>query len=221
MANRFFPNYEEYKITSRFGKRTMYGVTRQHNGIDLVAKTSAGNSMTDYITAHTGGIVDDVGYNSSAGNYVVIKVATDVYMVYYHMANRCILKTGATVKKGDTLGYMGSTGNSTGAHLHFGIQQNGQWIDPEPYLDKDFPVHSLRNPYTLKMESLRRGCKGEDVRALQYLLICRGYSCGDCGADASFGADTEKAVKAFQSDCEIEVDGSVGPNTMGRLLGRI
>jgi hypothetical protein len=138
MANRFFPNYETYKITSPFGMRTLRGKTAQHNGIDLVARASNGGSRTDYITAHSGGVVDGVGYDASAGYFVRIKVAEGVYMSYFHMKEKSTLKRGQTVKQGDIIGYMGNTGNTTGAHLHFGIKVNGKWIDPQPYLDKDY-----------------------------------------------------------------------------------
>lgn len=140
MANRFFPNYDTYKITSKFGKRTLNGKTSQHNGIDLVARAAGGGSRTDYITAHTAGTVDGVGYDKSAGNFVRIKVADKVFMHYYHLKEKSKLKKGAAVKQGEIIGYMGSTGNSTGAHLHFGIKDNGKWVDPQPYLDKDYPV---------------------------------------------------------------------------------
>lgn len=73
--------------------------------------------------------------------------------------------------------------------------------------------------YTLAFNYLRKGDKGESVKAVQTLLIGRGYSCGGTGADGDFGGNTEKAVKAFQADCEIEVDGIVGADTMSRLLG--
>ena len=77
MANRFFPNYPQYRITSKFGMRT-HPVTGKpstmHNGIDLVAYDGK-SSHTDYITAHTGGTVESVGYNSSAGYYVNVKVS--------------------------------------------------------------------------------------------------------------------------------------------------
>lgn len=75
--------------------------------------------------------------------------------------------------------------------------------------------------YTLGFRYLRAGDKGEPVRAVQRLLIARGYDCGGWGADGDFGAGTEKSVKAFQQDCEIEVDGIVGEDTMGRLLGLV
>ena len=54
---------------------------------------------------------------------------------------------------------------------------------------------------------------------MQALLINRGYSCGPDGADGDFGANTEKAVIAFQRDCEIVPDGIAGKQTMSRLLG--
>ena len=69
------------------------------------------------------------------------------------------------------------------------------------------------------MPLLKRGAKGEDVKTLQRLLIKAGYSCGECGVDGSFGADTEKAVKAYQRDHKLTpIDGEVGPITWGSLL---
>ena len=132
MANRFFPSYEEYRITSRFGMRTLRGVKKMHNGIDLVAKTKSGGSAVDAIMAHTGGTVLAAGYSESAGNYIKIRTAPDVVMVYYHLRDKTGFRAGDPVKKGTVIGYMGSTGNSTGAHLHWGIQVNGAWIDPSP-----------------------------------------------------------------------------------------
>lgn len=73
--------------------------------------------------------------------------------------------------------------------------------------------------YQLDMNYLRRGDEGEAVRALQILLIGRGYGCGRWGADGEFGTATEGAVKAAQHDAGIEEDGVAGPDTMGYLLG--
>jgi hypothetical protein len=113
-----------------------------HNGIDLVAYDGK-SSLTDYIVAHTGGTVESVGYNKSAGYYANIRVSSRTIMAYYHFSQMPYVKKGATVKKGEKLGYMGSTGSATGAHLHWGIKQDGQWIDPQPYLDKDFKEEGL------------------------------------------------------------------------------
>ncbi len=73
--------------------------------------------------------------------------------------------------------------------------------------------------YTMGFRYLRKGDKGDDVKALQQLLIARGYTCGGWGADGDFGDGTEKSVKLFQQVCEIETDGVVGKDTMSRLLG--
>ena len=212
MSNRFFPNYSTYKITSPFGMRTLNGVKKMHNGIDLVAKTASGGSVTDHITAHTGGTVCDAGFNASAGNYVKIQTAPGVVMVYYHLREASPLKKGKAVKKGQVIGYMGSTGNSTGAHLHFGIKAGGQWIDPAPYLDSDYPVKLLE----FQLPVLKRGTKSATVKALQTLLKGLGH---DLDLDGSFGPATEKAVKAYQQDNGLEPDGSVGRKTWNQLLG--
>ena len=66
---------------------------------------------------------------------------------------------------------------------------------------------------------LKRGAKGADVKALQNALIKAGVSVGKYGADGSFGADTEKGVRAFQSARGLEVDGIAGRETVAALGG--
>lgn len=73
--------------------------------------------------------------------------------------------------------------------------------------------------YTINLRTLKKGCKGEDVKALQILLIGRGYSCGSCGTDGDFGTATDKAVRSYQKTKSLSVDGKAGPATMGSLLG--
>ncbi len=72
---------------------------------------------------------------------------------------------------------------------------------------------------TVDLRVLKRGDEGEDVRALQRLLIAAGYSCGKYGADADFGGGTDTAVRAYQRDKGLTDDGSVGKNTWSKLLG--
>ena len=72
---------------------------------------------------------------------------------------------------------------------------------------------------TVKIPQLSKGAKGDTVKALQILLIGRGYSCGSAGADGDFGSNTEKAVRAFQDAKCPPADGIVGPVTWGKLLG--
>ncbi len=121
--------------------RTLWGQTNQHNGIDLVGTTDGKVGRVDYIKAHTSGTVSAVGYDVSAGNFVQIDIGNNVIMVYYHLKDKSItVKMGDKVKKGDIIGYMGVSGNVTGAHLHFGIKDNGKWVNPEPYLEADYPI---------------------------------------------------------------------------------
>lgn len=72
---------------------------------------------------------------------------------------------------------------------------------------------------TVELKVLKQGAKNNSVKALQNLLIGYGYSCGSSGMDGSFGPATVKAVKAYQKDKKLTVDGSVGPATWNKLLG--
>ena len=219
MATRFFPNYDANKVTSPFGMRTLNGTTKMHNGIDLVAATKSGGSVTDYITAHTGGTVAAVGYNSSCGYYINIQCG-DALMVYYHLKAMAVPKKGETVKTGQIIGYMGATGNCTGDHLHFGIKGDGKWIDPAPYLDADYTQDKpAEKTVTLGLRTLRQGSKGEDVRALQILLAGRGCNGSMHAPDGSFGPNTLGAVKLYQEKAGLDPDGIVGKLTWSAILG--
>lgn len=70
---------------------------------------------------------------------------------------------------------------------------------------------------TTSSAALRRGSTGSAVKTMQSMLIACGYSCGKSGADGSFGPDTEKAVRAFQTAYKLEVDGIYGPNSKAKL----
>ena len=69
---------------------------------------------------------------------------------------------------------------------------------------------------SVKVSVLKKGCKGEDVRALQGILDALGYPCGK--ADGSFGSGTEAAVKKFQAANNLTADGCVGAKTWAELL---
>jgi len=220
--SRFFPNYKENKITSPYGMRTINGVKSMHYGIDLVAKATDGTSRVDYITAHTAGVVSRVGYEpNGAGNYVYINVESGVEMAYFHFA-KVNVKKGQRVKAGEVIGYMGSTGRSTGAHLHWGIKVNNNWIDPTDYLDKEWasvkPSPKGEVKVTITLNMLQKGSKGEQVKTLQRLLIMLGYSCGSAGVDGDFGNGTLNAVIAYQKANKLSADGIVGKDTWTALL---
>lgn len=122
-----------------------------HNGIDLV-----GTGYTlDYITAHTEGTVVAVRnnyktndrYGCSYGNYVKIK-HDGYYTLYAHMKyNSVTVRVGQKVSKGQVIGYMGNTGHSFGAHLHFEVRdKNDNFINPTPYINADLPVNNPTEP---------------------------------------------------------------------------
>lgn len=119
-------------ITCKYGMRThpVTGKYSLHNGVDVVG---SGYTLA-HITAHTGGTVEFAGYNSVLGYHVNIRLANGDMMQYCHMTKSLQVSAGDTVTEGQIIGTMGSTGSSTGAHLHFGIKKNNEWIDPEPYL---------------------------------------------------------------------------------------
>lgn len=68
---------------------------------------------------------------------------------------------------------------------------------------------------------LSKGCKGDTVKALQGALIARGYDCGKYGADGDFGAGTDAAVRKLQADYGLSVDGIVGKDTWGTVMGMV
>lgn len=111
-------------ITSYFGYRDdVQGVgTDNHMGIDIGA---AEGTPIYAVESGTASLSTGSGY----GNLVIIDNGTGLQEYYGHMSDFAI-SDGQTVKKGDIIGYVGSTGNSTGPHLHFGVLQNGEWVDP-------------------------------------------------------------------------------------------
>ena len=100
------------------------------------------------------------------------------------------------------------------------IAVNGKYIRGYgvPKYDKETAT-TTNGDYTMEMRYLKKGCKGEDVRALQILLIGRGYSCGNAGADGDFGSETDSAIRKYQKANSLDVDGIVGKATMSSLLG--
>lgn len=115
-------------ISSAFGYRThpIFGDTRYHSGIDISAPSGA------TIAAADSGTVVTATYSSSYGNYVVISHGNGNSTLYAHMSSMAV-SSGTAVTKGQTIGYVGSTGWSTGAHLHFEIKVAGSLVDPASY----------------------------------------------------------------------------------------
>ncbi len=119
------------KITSYFGNRTSptAGASSYHQGIDVGA--AAGTP----ILAANGGTVVTASYSSAAGNYVMINHGNGVFTVYMH-ASSLAVSVNQQVTKGQTIAYVGSTGISTGAHLHFGVSVGGKYVNPLDYVSQ-------------------------------------------------------------------------------------
>lgn len=115
-------------------------------------------------------------------------------------------------------------GNYSNAVKRRTLQVNGRYIRGYivPKYDSQAPVQAepaVKPEFQVGLRYLEKGCKGEDVRALQILLIGHGFSCGPDGADGDLGANTDKAIRNYQKAKGLTVDGSAGPITMASLLG--
>lgn len=121
------PGY--YTLSSGYGYRSdpFTGETKYHSGIDIPAP--AGTP----IVAASSGQVAWATYSTTAGNWVGIDHGNGVYSVYMHMS-AILVSTGQTVSQGQTIGLVGTTGSSTGNHLHFSVRVNGAYVDPSGYL---------------------------------------------------------------------------------------
>lgn len=115
-------------ITSPFGTRwhPVLGGYRTHYGVDI------GASYGTNIYAADGGTVEISTYSSSYGNYVLINHGGGNATLYAHMSTRYV-EAGQSVSQGDVIGLVGSTGISTGPHLHFEVRENGTRVDPMKY----------------------------------------------------------------------------------------
>lgn len=115
--------------TSSYGMREhpVLGGRRAHKGIDLAAPTGT----PVYATAD--GIIGRAEWFSSYGLYIQIEHGADLETRYAHMS-RLAVAAGERVKKGDIIGYVGSTGRSTGPHLHYEVRMDGVAVNPMPYM---------------------------------------------------------------------------------------
>ena len=118
------------RITSTFGGRASPGGigSTNHKGVDI-----GGVGYGTSVHAAKGGTVIISQYSSSYGNFVVVSHGSGNSTLYAHMSTR-LVEAGEVVEQGDILGLTGSTGHSTGPHLHFEITENGVRINPLIYL---------------------------------------------------------------------------------------
>ncbi|PKP64875.1 MAG: M23 family peptidase [Alphaproteobacteria bacterium HGW-Alphaproteobacteria-7] len=120
---------EGAQLTSNYGMRThpVLGGRRNHTGIDLAAPTGT----PIYATAD--GVIGRADWYSSYGLYISINHGASMETRYAHLS-RLAVAAGDNVKKGDLIGYVGSTGRSTGPHLHYEVRVDGLAVNPIPYM---------------------------------------------------------------------------------------
>jgi murein DD-endopeptidase MepM/ murein hydrolase activator NlpD len=118
-----------FVMTSDFGMRThpVLGGRRAHKGIDLAAPTGT----PVYATAD--GVVSRAEPFSSYGNYIQIEHGGELQTRFGHLSGFAVV-AGQQVHKGDLIGFVGTTGRSTGPHLHYEVRVAGEAVDPRPYM---------------------------------------------------------------------------------------
>lgn len=127
---------DTYLLVSPFGPRidpiTKKGM-QDHKGVDIVLWRGWG--ALSAVGAAWDGVVTKVGNDASRGIHVLIDHGEGLVGHYYHLAEGSVtVAKGESVTAGDRIGYMGSTGATTGAHLHFQLEYGGVPIDPLPYI---------------------------------------------------------------------------------------
>ncbi|MDP9954994.1 murein DD-endopeptidase MepM/ murein hydrolase activator NlpD [Epilithonimonas hungarica] len=117
-------------VTSSYGRRIhpIFGKSKIHNGIDLKA-------YFENVYAVMDGMVSATGWDSKGGgNYIKVKHYNRYETAYLHLSE-IYYKVGELVKAGYVIAKSGNSGNSTGAHLHFAVRENGKYIDPVHFLN--------------------------------------------------------------------------------------
>lgn len=138
-------------ISSSFGKRTFWNPVTQryntnfHSGIDMTSGKTIVATARGKVTACRNNVK---GYTETqaSGNYVTLYHGNNTYTTYCHMKYGSIkVKVGDIVEVGQEIGTKGTTGYSTGEHLHYGVRVNGYWVDPKDYLlgIKELPQYNL------------------------------------------------------------------------------
>ncbi len=121
------PSYT--RISDEYGNRThpILGIQQFHNGLDMAAPGGS-----PILAAYTGTVVAAT-YSGSMGNYIMIDHGDSLYTIYMH-ASALYVSKGQEVTKGEKIAAVGSTGRSTGNHLHFSVRLNGNYVSPWNYL---------------------------------------------------------------------------------------
>ncbi len=127
--------YSDTYVSSSFKMRTLNGVTKQHNGIDICRWAGTYGAQIVAVKEGTVEVANKSGWGGGYGLYVVINHGEGVKSYYAHLSAVSV-NVGDYVTQGTVIGNAGNTGYSFGAHLHFGLMINGGWVNPMNYLSK-------------------------------------------------------------------------------------
>ncbi len=130
------------RISSWYGWRRVFGEADFHQGLDFVAYE--GGCSGDPIYASADGVVTFSGTNGGYGRLVIVAHSQSTQTYYAH-CSKLLVEEGQTIKKGDIVGLIGRSGRVTGAHLHYGIMLDGEFVDPKDYLDWTGFLGEVRN----------------------------------------------------------------------------
>lgn len=141
------PYQGEVRVSSPFGWRTLFGKRVYHKGIDLVGTDKTVRAVVGGVVGQSIIITDPTNRTSEWGNYVRVDGADGRLYYYCHLSQRLVSR-GDKVSVGDALGVEGSTGKSTGSHLHLEVRENGNSIDPTAILGIKNIVGAVRKAKT-------------------------------------------------------------------------
>mgnify|MGYP002037686974 CR=1 FL=1 len=132
-------------IASGYGWRRdpWTGARRFHPGVDLPARRGSP------VRAFAQGLVSSVLRHHAAGLTVQITTSDGAHHVYAHLQCAAV-RSGDVVHEGQVLGQVGSSGRSTGPHLHFGVQIQGRWVDPTHFVRRRAHLHPQRGSYHVR-----------------------------------------------------------------------
>jgi len=116
-----------YRVSSEFGEKSSLR-SAKHDGIDLAV------GMGNYVVAAADGILVQVSENKTAGTFAIVDHRNGMTSAYCHLSAGLTQKVGQNVKIGDVIGFVGSTGHSTGPHLHFSLKRGGSPVNPRTFI---------------------------------------------------------------------------------------
>lgn len=131
------------RVSSVYGWRTLGGAKKRHKGVDLVGTDKTVTAAVAGTVGQSIMITDPTNRTSEWGNYVRVDGEDGRKYYYCHLAKR-LVERGAKVAVGDAIGIEGSTGKSTGSHLHFEVRENGKSVDPTAIIGIKNTVGAVR-----------------------------------------------------------------------------